>query len=134
MLRWFQQSARVKQVGPYCRFNLPAVCHQGKKGPEKPWTRPDPGEIFPKFSLSPYATAQGSPFYLQQAAKEKELLSTCLRICLALSESAGTVEMGAQAMAGYSRDDPAAMKQGFRQLAEFFASSDGKDSLPRQPH
>ena len=86
MLRWFKQSARVKQVGPYCRFNLPAVCHalrkttmrkkgRGKKGPEKPWTRPDPGERFPKLSLSPCATAQGSPFYLQQAAKEKELLS-----------------------------------------------------------
>lgn len=30
-------------------------------------------------------------------------------------------------MAGYLGDDPAAMKQGFRKLAEFFASSDGKD-------
>ena len=115
---------------------------RGKKGPEKTWARPDPGERFPKFSLSPYATAQGSPFYLQRASKEKELLSlasiaagrqprnsehTCLRLGLALSESAGTVEMGAEAMAGFLGDDPAAVKQGFQQLAEFFASSEGKD-------
>lgn len=127
MLRWFKQSARVKQVGPYtvdstyqqCAMpyaKRPCAKGRGKKGPEKPWTRPDPGERFPKFSLSPYATEHCG-----------RTAHTCLRIGLALSESAGTLEMGAQAMAGYLGDDPAAMKQGFRKLAEFFASSDGKD-------
>ena len=71
--------------------------------------RPDPGDRFAKFSLAPYATAEGSPFYVPKQMTEKKLLSCkhiadsrtarnsevcCLRLGLAVSESAGVAEMG----------------------------------------
>ena len=109
--------------------------------------RPDPGERFPKFVLAPYATSSGAPFFLPRDIDEKALLSlqniastrwpknseaVCLRLGLALSESAGCMEMGATALEatfGGSAADPSKFHQTFAEMTEWFSSEAGKALL-----
>ena len=102
--------------------------------------RPDPGDRLPKFSLAPYATATGSPFYLPQQVDEKTLLSlkriaetrsprnseaACLRLGIALSEAAGVAEMGAEALQYHA--DKQLGNLGLDELVEFMASEAGQE-------
>ena len=113
-------------------------------GKGKTWTRPDPGDRFPKFSLAPYGMSNGSPFYLQ-GSDEKKLLSlkhiaesrqprnseaVCLRLGLQLSESASTMEMGAAALAQLAEDDPKSSHwKCFEDMTKYLASSKGQEML-----
>ena len=113
-------------------------------GKGKTWTRPDPGDRFPKFSLAPYGMSNGSPFYLQ-GLEEKKVLSlkhiaesrlprnseaVCLRLGLQLSESASTMEMGAETLAQLAENDPSTNHwKCFADMAEYFATSKGQDTV-----
>lgn len=110
-------------------------------------TRPDPGERYPKFVLAPYATSSGAPFFLPRDIDEKALLSlqniastrwprnseaVCLRLGLALSESAGCMEMGATALEttfGTAADNSSKFHQTFTEMAQWFASEAGRTLL-----
>lgn len=114
---------------------------------QRPVTRPDPGERYPKFVLAPYATSSGAPFFLPRDIDEKALLSlqniastrwprnseaVCLRLGLALSESAGCMEMGATALEttfGTAADNPSKFHQTFTEMAQWFASEAGRTLL-----
>ena len=112
-------------------------------GKVKTWTRPDPGDRFPKFSLAPYGMSNGPPFYLQ-GLEEKKVLSlkhiaesrlprnseaVCLRLGLQLSESASTMEMGAETLAQLAENDPSTNHwKCFADMAEYFATSKGQES------
>ena len=114
---------------------------------QRPVARPDPGERYPKFVLAPYATSSGAPFFLPRDIDEKTLLSlqniastrwpknseaVCLRLGLALSESAGCMEMGATALEatfGGSAANPSKFHQTFAEMTEWFSSEAGKALL-----
>ena len=110
---------------------------------QRPVARPDPGERYPKFVLAPYATSSGAPFFLPRDIDEKTLLSlqniastrwpknseaVCLRLGLALSESAGCMEMGATALEA-TFGSRAKFHQTFTDMAEWFSSEAGKALL-----
>ena len=120
---------------------------RGAAREQRPVARPDAGERFPKFALAPYATSSGAPFFLPRDIDEKTLLSlqniastrwpknseaVCLRLGLALSESAGCMEMGAIALEttfGGSAAKPGKFHQTFTEMAEWFSSEAGKALL-----
>ncbi|CAE7305064.1 unnamed protein product, partial [Symbiodinium sp. CCMP2456] len=51
--------------------------------------------------------------------------AACLRLGVALSESAAVTEMGAEALSFYSGDEPKVFGMGFGTLADWFTSTDG---------
>ncbi|CAE7384747.1 unnamed protein product [Symbiodinium microadriaticum] len=83
-------------------------------------------------------------FFLPKEVTEKTLLSSkhiattrcprnseaaCLRLGVAVSESAGVMEMGAEALSFYGGDEPKIFDMGFGALADWFASAEGSAFL-----